>query len=63
MLVFLYPQVSQLTQTYLHEEMAVSSDNAVRSKGSNWTKEEGMLNQVIFSLLKKTYLPLLILKV
>ena len=64
MVHFLFPQVADMTRLYLSEEMGCGeSETAARSKGSNWTKEEGALNAVIFSLLRQTYLPLLIVKI
>ena len=56
MVHFLYPQIAQEAKRYLMEEM--SGDTAARSKGSNWSKEEGHLNKLVFSVLKTAYLPL-----
>lgn len=52
-----YPQVSSRAIDFLYDEMT-SASQGCREKGSNWTKEDGLYNQVIFGLLKKTYLPL-----
>lgn len=62
MVHFLFPQVAEMTRQYLAEEMSGSDSATARAKGSNWTKEEGALNAIIFGLLRETYLPLVVVK-
>jgi hypothetical protein len=55
MVHFLFPQVAEMTQTYLTEEMNsgdFGNRKGARAKGSNWTHEEGAMNAIIFGLLR-----------
>lgn len=58
MMVVMYPEIGKKAIENLLENM--ESGSGVGAKGSNWNKAEGMLNKVIFSMIKQTYLPLFI---
>ena len=49
MVFSLYPTIKENSERYLREDLQTLD---CRGKGSNWTKEEGKMNQVIFSLLR-----------
>jgi len=63
MQMLMYPKISEKTKEYLNENMNSVSSNAqggCRAKGMNWSHDEGLYVQIIFGLLKQTYLPLLV---
>lgn len=41
----------------MNDSLASGAATAVRARGSNWTKHDGLFNQVIFGVIKDTYLP------
>jgi hypothetical protein len=46
-----YPRVSQKAIEFLNDEMGANSSGC-RAKGANWSREDALYHQVIFSLLK-----------
>lgn len=54
-----YPGISMSARTYLDEEMFGNMKDVAggcRHSGLCWTREQGLYNEVIYGLLKKTYL-------
>jgi hypothetical protein len=56
----LHPMIKDCTLKFLADEMAISGElsNYCRVPGSNWTREDGLYNRVIFGILRRVYLPL-----
>ena len=58
----LYPQVATAALDFMEEFMQGASQGA-RTRGSNWTRRDGQYNQVIFAVIRDTYLPLLMSRI
>lgn len=58
MVTVLYPELSKKAIEHLHDNM--ESDISANTSGSNWSKVEGTMNRVIFSIIKQAYIPLFI---
>ena len=55
----IYPILTEKTLDFL-DETVINFNAGARLKGSNWTKMDGLYNQIIFGLIKQTYVPIVL---
>ena len=55
----IYPVLTEKTLDFL-DETVINTNAGARLKGSNWTKMDGQFNQIIFGLIKQTYVPVVL---